>query len=401
MKTGAASWIGFWLCGFAAIGYFAAQGVRSLARVSPEDFVYYYAGTRAYWHGADPYDRDAYQAALRPLLGGENPFPSREHAWLYPPQMAFLFAPFALTAKNPLIAYRTWSAALALAALLLLFLLGRDRFGPPILLAPALLLASPAADNAFWTHRVLWISLAACVGGFALTARGKEKSGGAALALLGVQPQWWLVSAGCLAAGRKWTALAVSAGLNAAVYAVYAFGLRPVSELFRYASHLSEIGGEVLYAGNQSLAAGIYRTALLLKGQPWTGVLRATPLYDGIWAVSAAVFLVGAALLWRLRLRWEEKSLLTIAFAVWIQPYTHGSEALWAVPGFLAALSAAFPSEEEFSRAAVAALGATFLMRAALDFPGGRGFVATVYLAATLCLLFIAWRRERASFCPG
>jgi len=395
-------WISCWVIGVAVTGYFSFQGARSLRNVSPEDFVYYYAGTGAYWAGENPYDPEAYQARLRPLLGGENPFPSKEHAWLYPPQMAFVFAPFALLPGNPLLAYRVWSSALVVFALLLFSLLGRDRYGPPILLAPAILFASPAADNAFWTHRVVWMTLAACIGGIALVSRGKQKSGGAALALLGVQPQWWLVSAACLAAGRKWIALAVSAGLNAAVYAVYALGFRPLSEVGDYVSRIFEIGGTVLYSGNQSLAAGAYRIALFLREEPWIGVLPATGPFGAFRTASAVAFAAGAVLLWRSRLRWEEKSLLTVAFAVWVQPYTHGSEALWAIPGLLAAMSVAFPEEGEFSRAALTVLAGTVVMRFVLDFPGGRGFVASVYLLATLSLLLIARRRARASSaCPG
>jgi hypothetical protein len=397
MRARGSLWIGFWLCGLAALLFLGSRSIRTLAAVSAEDFVYYYAGTRAYWSGENPYKREVYQNRLKPLLGGENRYPSKDHPWLYPPAMAAVFAPFALLPKNPLIAYRFWSVFLGLCALVLALLCARGRLGPPLVLAPAVFFACPGADNAFFTHRVLWLSLAAWLAGTAAVARGRELRGGAALALLGVQPQWWLVSAACLAAGRRWRALGVSAGLNALVYSVYFVGLRPFSELTGYVANIAAVGGETVFSGNQSLAAGIYRLWLFAAGEGWTGAVAADGRFTALWWGSLAA--VGAILwfVWRSRLDWREKSLLTFAFLVWAQPYTHGSEVLWALPGFLTALGLAFPAEMEFSAAAVCALAGTVAVRYLLDFPGGGGFVATVYLAAAIVLLFIARRRGNVS----
>ena len=362
-----------------------------LRQISPEDFVYYYAGTQTYWAGENPYDQDIYQARLRPLLGGENQFPSKDHAWLYPPAMAWLFGPFTFATSNPKTAYTAWSIVLGGAALLLLWLLGLRSEGPAKILIPAILLACPAADNSFWTHRVVWITVAAFVGGVALIQRNREKTGGAVLALLGVQPQWWLVAAVCLAAGRRWKALAVAAGLNTIVYAGYFIGLRPFSELSRYVSNIGEVGGGVLYSGNLSLAAGLYRFGLLVSGRQWSGAVEPSLIYSILWWASVGVFAAGVVWLWRSRLDWEEKTLLTVAFAVWVQPYTHGSEALWLIPGFLVALRLAFT--DRLPIAAVGAIACTGGMRLLLDFSGGRGAIGTVYLIAAIGLLILARRR--------
>ncbi len=381
-----------WIIGAALVGWLAFRSFGMLKQISPEDFVYYYAGTRTYWAGENPYDRETYQARLKPLLGGENRFPSKDHPWLYPPAMAWLFAPFSQAAANPKNAFIAWSILLGLSSLLLLGLLGRLGEGPARLLLPAVLLACPAADNAFWTHRVLWITIAAFVGGVALIQQNRQKTGGAVLALLGVQPQWWLVAAACLAAGRRWKALAVTAGLNAVVYAAYFVGLRPFSELSRYVSNIGDVGSGVLFSGNLSLAAGLYRLGIFASGRPVSGTLEPGLIYAILWWASVAAFAAGMFWLWRSRMDWEEKALLTVAFTVWIQPYTHGSEALWLIPGFLIALKLAFADKLPY--AALGAIAGTGLMRLVLDAPGWRGHVGSVYLLATIALLVVARRRN-------
>ena len=47
------------------------------------------------------------------------------------------------------------------------------------------------------------------------------------------------------------------------VYAGYFIGMRPFSELARYVSNVGEVGGGVLFSGNLSLAAGVYRLGIL------------------------------------------------------------------------------------------------------------------------------------------
>jgi len=372
------------------LAVFLWRSAAHLSTASPEDFIYYYAGTGLYWEGRSPYDYAAYQGRLETILGRPNPFPSKTSAFLYPPLMAWAFAPFAALPYPT--AFMAWTLTLAASAGAVFWMLssGLD-FRARVLLA-AVFLACPAAENALYTHRVLWLTLAACLAGWRLLKRGLDIPAGLAFGLMGLQPQWLLPLAVCLVLGGRWKTLAAALALQALPLLAHGAGLQPWSLWSGYFETVRGVQRGWVFSGNLSLAVGLMRL-LDPAGHP-TGVLfwKATPALQALSAVTAALFAAAAAWAWSGGAPWEGKTRFTLAAALWVQPYSHGSELLWAFPWIAEGLMRRFPGSRALAWGLAGAVGATLALRWALDSPAGRGHIASAYLL-TASAAFLTGRR--------
>lgn len=299
-----------------------------------EDFAYYYCAGAAAAKGLSPYDPAPYQACVAEVLGGPNLNVSRLSGSAYPPAAML---PFRLLAALPYgSAYAWWNLLLLAASVVLLKRRGLAPRDWPVLLAwPGFILC--------WTYHKSTLPLfAVMLGGMGLAARGKELRGGALLGLLAFQPQWLGAAGLYLAARRRRRALGA---LSASALALFAAGalLAPLGPwLSSAASHSNSIIG----LDNQSLFIALYK--------PLSGLIGPVHL-DRFQAARYAVSLLLAALAWRVA-RAKEDLPAFLGLILLAQPYSHGSDALWAFPLFHASAARLAESRGLSARAAGAAV---------------------------------------------
>lgn len=278
-----------------------------------EDFVYYYCAGRVSARGASPYDPGPYQACLDQAFGGSNPHVSRGTGSAYPPPAVPLFRAFAAMPYGT--AFIVWNAVLAMTSGLLLCMAGSGW--------SALLLATWPGFILCWAyHKITLLLFAVLLGGSALISSGEQLGGGVVLSLLALQPQWLAAAGLFLVARRRWRALAALLFSAFSLFVLCDLGT-PLWPWFQSASrHAQEIVG----LDNQSLFVALFKIFRPLTGPVESHVFQ---------AVRSTLSLALGLAAWLYARRKDDLPgfLLLILLA---QPYSHGSDILWAFPLFAA-----------------------------------------------------------------
>jgi hypothetical protein len=353
--------------------FVAARSWRSRG----EDFLYYYCAGVTAASGASPYDPAPYQACLSSLYGRPNPNASRDAGSAYPPTAMPLFR--ALAAFSYPAAYALWNALLLLVTAALVVQLSA---------APedALLLAVWPGFALCWTyHKLTLILFGAALAALRLMEEGREASGGAALGLLALQPQW-LAALGLYAAARGRTRALAAAAATAAVLLIAGWRAGWLAQwLASAATHASTLIGY----DNQSLFVALDKPLLAL------GIF-----FPRIWMIRALRYALSAALAaWAwIRARRGDGPGPFLGLVLLAQPYSHASDALWAFPFFLYIRDRAAARFGWKGRTpTAAALAAVALCWLFFQYgPGESGRIAVEnregYLAAALALAWLALR---------
>jgi hypothetical protein len=280
------------------------------------DFSAFYFGGRMVLEGDGPrlYDRETqgeYQARYWPERGGSDAL----LGFVYPPQDAVLFVPFALLDRTA--AYLAWTVFnLGLLVLFVRFVDCAVAKEAPAIQAVVVVaaLAFPPLFMTFQLGQLSLVSVVALLGFFAALRDGRQTTAGAWLVLSSVKPQLMIVPGLILLAGRRWRALAVAASLFAlwAAVATWVLGHQCWGDFLATLAHCARQFGTygihplrmynckgpltAWFGSDQGDRINLLTTALSLGAMMWTFCLwcRSWPNDRWTFAVRAAlVLLVG------------------------------------------------------------------------------------------------------------
>jgi hypothetical protein len=181
------------------------------------DFTAFYLGGRMVLDGDGGrlYDlptQGEYQARLWPERGSAEQL----LGFVYPPQDALLFTPFALLER--MTAFYAWTAVNLVLLLLFVHFVRRAAEDETSAVRLAVVVTALAFPSVFMTFQLGQLSLVSVVAllGFCTALRaGRQTAAGAWLVLGTVKPQLMVIPAVILLAGRRWRALAVAGCLFA------------------------------------------------------------------------------------------------------------------------------------------------------------------------------------------
>ncbi len=217
--------------GVAAVAILAAVGWPA-DRYRHNDYMGFWAGSRALLEGLDPYDVTTW-LELHERVGSQGlAIVPPATGFGYPLITAIVFAPFALLPIE--VAAPAWLVAQAGLALLALAMLGRRLFPATLRRDLPVLVALAACSQPAWVlaegGNVGGFLLAIAAGSAALVLAGRPRAGGAVAGLAVVKPHPFLFAVPLLLAGLPRAAavrLALSAGAVAIALGALSLALRP------------------------------------------------------------------------------------------------------------------------------------------------------------------------------
>ena len=281
-----------------------------------EDFMYYFCKGWVENRGESPYDVAKFQDCLAHVLGRPNRAVTAELGSAYPPKSWF---PFRWLARLPYhAAFWSWSALLALVSFGATWLLG---FGGP--LDWLLVATAPGLWLCWYYHKLTLPIFFVWLWAMRWLSEGRDELAGAALAVLGVQPQWFAAAAGFLAVRRRWRALGWAMLFASIPMAVSWFG----GGLPSWRLWAASVGAHSLAAigfDNQSLFVALYKPLRAAWPEPTAGLLALRAVF-GAGCLIMAGFIATRDTLAR---AWP-RAMLWFLLAL---PYSHGSDALWTLP---------------------------------------------------------------------
>ncbi|MFI5362006.1 MAG: glycosyltransferase family 87 protein [Elusimicrobiota bacterium] len=283
------------------------RGLRS------EDFMYYYCAGATANAGASPYEEIPFRDCVRAASGIPYVRLMGSVGSAYPPPAIAVFRTLALLSYDR--AFILWNVLLAAATLALLSLLGRG--GADTLL----ILTWPGIAMCWIFHK---FSLVAAVVFLAAAVRLDDAPAmsGAILGFLALQPQWLAAGGLYLAALRRWKPLGIAAGVAASLFLL----TTRAGWLSQWTLSAGVHAAALTSYDNQSFFLAFY------KRLGWLGAAREAWFLPGRAAAGA---LLGALAFHAARRGAGLAVFLGIVLLA--QPYTHSSDAIWALPLLLLA----------------------------------------------------------------
>jgi hypothetical protein len=278
-----------------------------------EDFMYYYCAGATANAGSSPYAASPYGDCVRAVVGDARVRLTVPSGSAYPPPAIAAFRVLALLPYDE--AFAVWNLLLLAAALAFLRLVCRD---PADLLIAA---TWPAFALCWIYHKITFITAAAFFAAFA-RLEDSPALAGAALGLQVIQPQWLAAGGLFLAARRRWRPLAAALAAAAALVLLAS----PAGWLGEWAASARLHAAALTSWDNQSLFLAVYKVLAGLGAARESWFIPGRALFGALLAALAfAAARRGAGLA------------AFLGLFLLAQPYSHGSDALWALPLLLLA----------------------------------------------------------------
>lgn len=273
-----------------------------------EDFMYYYCAGATANAGASPYDEVPYRDCVRAAFGNPLVRLAAPTGSAYPPPAIAAFRALALLSYDR--AFLFWNVLLVAGTLGLMRLLGRDA-------ADALIVLTWPGIALCWIYHKIALLMAAGFLAAFVRLDAAPVLCGALLGLQVLQPQWLAAGGLYLAARRRWRPLALAAGVAALLLLLTA----RAGWLTQWAANAGVHAAALTSYDNQSLFLAAYKHLGWLGNARNVWFLPGRALFGALLA-ALAFFLArrGAGL---------APFLGVILLA---QPYTHGSDSIWALP---------------------------------------------------------------------